>query len=181
MGEGVFVPPDSHSRFVSKKYRIFIPALPFCNVALRAKKPLSASYPKELKTLGDHLKKRRFDLKMLQKEVAEKLNTTVCTYRNWERDLRNPSYRYIPRIIKFLGYVPFDIPHENLGQKIRTYRQLLGLSQRDLARQIGVDPCTIASWERSEHKPEKRLKRVLDVFLSSVTKTLLSMKDFNGR
>ncbi len=110
------------------------------------------------------MKKRRLDLKMLQKEVAQRLKTTVCTYRNWERNLRNPSFRYMPRIIEFLGYVPFDIPHENLGQKICTYRQLLGLSQRELARQIGVDPSTIGSWERGKHKPEKRFERKLASF-----------------
>jgi len=137
-------------------------------MALRAKKPVSGNYPKELSTLGDHLKKRRLDLKMLQKEVAAILNTTVCSYRNWEKNWRNPSFQHMSSIIKFLKYVPFDIPHENLGQKIRTYRQILGLNQKDLALQIGVDSCTIASWERGEHKPGKKLLKELNTFFSSV-------------
>jgi transcriptional regulator with XRE-family HTH domain len=102
-------------------------------MALRAKKPVSAAYPKELKTLGDHLKKRRLDLKMLQKEVAEKLNTTVCTYRNWEKNWRNPSIINIPKIIEFLDYIPWDISCNSLGEKIIAYRKLSGLSQKDLA------------------------------------------------
>jgi len=118
------------------------------------------------------LKKRRLDLKMLQKEVANKLNVTICTYRNWERNLRNPFYRYMPRIIKFLGYIPFDMQFEDLGQKICAYRRVLGLSQRDLAHQITVDPCTIGSWERGEHKPGKRLESKITAFLSSATRIL---------
>ena len=77
-------------------------------MALRAKKPVSAAYPKELKTLGDHLRKRRLELKMLQKEVAEKLGTTPCTIRNWEKNRSNPSLGFIPKIIQFLGYMPYD-------------------------------------------------------------------------
>jgi hypothetical protein len=41
-------------------------ALHFCEVTLTAKKPLSEAYPKTLKTLGDHLRKRRLDLNLFQ-------------------------------------------------------------------------------------------------------------------
>ncbi len=101
---------------------------------------------------------------MLQKEVAAKLQTTVCTYRSWQRNQRNPSYRYLPRIVKFLGYIPFDAESEDLGQKIRAYRKFMGLRQRDLALLLGVDPSTIYHWEKGKHKPEKRLLKELAAF-----------------
>jgi len=135
-------------------------------VALWAQKPPSAAYPKEIKTIGDHLKKKRLDLQMTQKDVAAKLQTTVCTYRGWERNQRNPSFRYVPRIVKFLGYIPFDTEFENLGQKIRAYRQFMGLRQKDLARQLGVDPSTIHHWEKGKHKPERRLLKELAAFFA---------------
>lgn len=115
------------------------------------------TYPKELKTLGDHLKKKRLDLKMTQKEVAARLQTTVCTYRDWERKMRNPSFQYVPRIVDFLGYIPFDMEFENLGQKILAYRQLLGFRQKDLAKLLGVDPSTIKRWENNQSCPQKVL------------------------
>jgi transcriptional regulator with XRE-family HTH domain len=146
--------------------------LPFCKAALRAQKPHSAAYPKEIRTTGDHLKKKRLDLKMTQEEVAAKLQTTVCTYRGWERNQRNPSFRYMPSIIEFLGYVPFDMQFEDLGQRIRAYRQILGLRQKDLARQLGVDPTTIRYLEKSKHKPGKRVARELDGFFSSAARIL---------
>jgi len=133
-------------------------------VALRAQKPRLVAYPKELRTIGDHLKKKRLDLQMTQKDVAAKLQTTVCTYRGWERNQRNPSCRYMPKIIKFLGYTPFDTEFEDLGQKIRAYRKLFGLRQKDLARLLGVDPGTIYHWEKGKHKPERRLLKVLATF-----------------
>ena len=149
-----------------------MPALPFCKAALRAQKPRSAVYPTEIKSVGDHLRKKRLDLKMTQKEVAAKLQTNACTYRDWERNQRNPSFRYMLKIIKFLGYIPFDMQFEDLGQRIRAYRQILGLRQKDLARQLAIDPTTIAYLEKGKHKPGKRVARELDGFFSSAARIL---------
>jgi DNA-binding XRE family transcriptional regulator len=81
-------------------------ALPFCHITLKAQKPLPSAYPQTLKTLGDHLRKRRLDLKLLQKEVAQRLGVGESSVYNWENNLTKPALRYIPKIVKFLGYVP---------------------------------------------------------------------------
>jgi transcriptional regulator with XRE-family HTH domain len=128
--------------------------LPFCKLTLKAKKPDFKPYPNQLKTVGDHLIKKWLESKMLQKEVAEKFGTTVCTVRNWEKNRSTPSLPFIPRIIQFLGYVPYDISNQDFGKKIAASRRLLGLSQKELARLIGVDPCTICSWAKGKHKPQ---------------------------
>jgi transcriptional regulator with XRE-family HTH domain len=133
-------------------------------VALKAQKPDFRSYPNELKTIGDHLKKRRLDLKMLQKEVAERFGTTVCTVRNWEKNRSSPSLIFIPRIIRFLGYTPCDTSNQDFGKKITAKRRSLGLRQKDLAKIIGVDPSTIRYWEKGKHKPSKALLRILAAF-----------------
>jgi transcriptional regulator with XRE-family HTH domain len=129
--------------------------LPFCKLTLKAKKPDFKPYPKQLKTIGDHLKKRRLDLNLPQKEVAKRLQATICTYRNWEKNRSNPSLPFIPRIIKFLGYVPYETSGQDFGKQIAAKRRLLGLRQKDLACLMGVDPCTIRSWEKGRHKPNK--------------------------
>jgi len=94
-------------------------ALPFCKVALRAKKPLSAAYPKELKTVGDHLRRRWLELKLLQEDVAERLGTTPCTLRNWEKNMSSLSLAFIPKIIRFLGYVPYDTSSQHMSRDTR--------------------------------------------------------------
>jgi transcriptional regulator with XRE-family HTH domain len=135
-------------------------------VALRAKKPDFRPYPKELKSIGDHLRKRRLDLKMLQKELADKFGTTTCTIRNWEKNRSNPSLTFIPKIIQFLDYVPYDTSEQDFGKKIATYRRFLGLRQKDLAQVIGVDPSTIRFWEKGKHRPSKLLLRLLTAFFA---------------
>jgi transcriptional regulator with XRE-family HTH domain len=139
--------------------------LPTCKLTFQAKKPVSAAYPDELRTLGDHLRKKRLDLKMLQKEVAERFGTTVCTVRNWEKNRSNPSLPLIPKIIQFLGYVPYDTQTQGFGKKIAASRKLLGLSQKDLAQVIGIDPSTVRYWEKGRHKPSRKLLKILAAYL----------------
>ena len=82
----------------------------------------------------------------------------------------------MPQIIEHLEYIPFDMQFENLGQKIRAYRQLLGLRQEDLAHQLGVDPTTLRHWEKGRHKPEERLLGELYAFFSSAKVILAQLK-----
>ena len=44
-----------------------------------------------------------------------------------------------------------------MGDRIREYRRIHGLSQKKLAAQLGIDPTTLAGWERGKHQPKKRL------------------------
>jgi len=58
--------------------------LHFYNIQLNASKPLPEAYPKELKTLGDHLRKARLDKGLFQKDLAELIGVTEKSTVNWE-------------------------------------------------------------------------------------------------
>ncbi|MFQ5965235.1 MAG: helix-turn-helix domain-containing protein [Candidatus Scalinduaceae bacterium] len=146
--------------------RMGIPALPFCQIRLKAQKPLPSAYPQTIKTLGDHLRKRRLDLKLLQKDVAQKLGVGETSVYNWENNLTKPALRYIPKIIEFLGYVPFNTSNLSVGERIVVYRKLHGLSQKKLAHKLDIDPCTLSKWERDKRKPSERLLKDLTAFFT---------------
>ncbi len=78
--------------------------LPFCHVEINAKKPLPKAYPKGLVTLGDHMRKRRLDLKLTQKEVANVIGVDEMTIVNWELNHTEPLKKHISKIVHFLGY-----------------------------------------------------------------------------
>jgi len=118
-----------------------------------------------LKTLGDHLRKRRLDLALTQKDVAERLGADETSVWNWEKNRSSPALRLIPRIIAFLGYTPDDTKPESLGQRIVAFRRRHGLTQKELARRLKVDPSTLASWERGEHRPTRHLLQRLNEVL----------------
>ena len=62
-----------------------------------------------MKTIGDHLRKKRLDLRLPQKQVAKKLSVKTCTITNWEGNATAPTYQYYGAIMHFLGYSPFPV------------------------------------------------------------------------
>ena len=127
-----------------------------------------SGYPQIIKRVGDHLRKRRLDLKLLQKEVADRIGVDEITIYYWENNRVKPSLTSIPKIIEFLGYIPFDTESNSLGEQIVIYRRIHGLSQRKLARFLGIDYTSIGHWERGEHWPSKKLlDKLISLFTSS--------------
>jgi transcriptional regulator with XRE-family HTH domain len=130
--------------------------LPSCKIALKAACPLPETYPRQLVTWGDHLRKKRLDQKLFQKDVAKILRTNVTTIYNWEKNYTTPELVFMPRIIKFLGYAPYFSSCRNLGEKIVRYREYLGLSQEALARHLGIGPGILKRWEKNESKQKDK-------------------------
>ena len=121
-------------------------ALPFCHARLTGSRPLDPAYPRELRTIGDHIRKRRLDLGLLQREAAEDIGVTQWTLRNWELGWSTPAIRCLPEIIRFLGYSPLPQP-SSLSDQLLTHRKLRGISRQRLAQELGIDPGTLWRWE----------------------------------
>jgi transcriptional regulator with XRE-family HTH domain len=134
--------------------------LPFCHAELRSKKPRSEHYPKEINSLGDHIRTRRLNLKLLQKQVAEQIGVNAATITNWERNASTPVIRYMPAIIRFLGYDPTPLP-SSLPERLVSARRELGLTQRKMAARLGVDPGTLRDWEAGSHRPTQRSRNLI--------------------
>jgi len=113
---------------------------------------LGVRIPVELQTIGDHIRRRRQTLKLLQKQVAEQIGVDETSIYNWERNLGEPRLKYIPPIIAFLGYNPLPAA-DTLAEQLMRQRTSLGLTQKETAQQLGVDPSTLALWEGGEREP----------------------------
>jgi transcriptional regulator with XRE-family HTH domain len=120
--------------------------LPFCSLTLSAQKPSKS--PIVPKTLGEHIRKRRLELKLLQREVAQLIGVGVDSVLKWEHNRTKPRLRLLPKVISFLGYNPNLANPESLGGKVLQYRNARGMSQKELAIQIGIDPSTLSRIER---------------------------------
>jgi DNA-binding transcriptional regulator YiaG len=64
--------------------------------------------PTEFKHIGDHIKKRRFELKMTAVECREILGVNKDTLADWEAGRHEPGKRFKPVIVGFLGYTPLS-------------------------------------------------------------------------
>lgn len=71
------------------------PALPFCHLVFKGLRPHPREYPKELNTLGDHIRKRRINLR--QKDVARLVGVSKLMVCYWEKNRCQPSTRQIPK------------------------------------------------------------------------------------
>ena len=94
----------------SRAHLTLTPALPFCDLVLRTPKPLGREYPTKLRSIGDHLRKRRLDLGLLQREAALRIGVDKTTVFNWEAGTASPNLRAIPGLVRFLGYDPRQSP-----------------------------------------------------------------------
>jgi transcriptional regulator with XRE-family HTH domain len=123
-------------------------------------------YPILPVTLGDFILRRRLDLNLTQKQTAQLLKTNVASIRNWENNRHEISLPFRPRVIEFIGYCPCDTSLP-LGLSLKERRENFGLSIKQLASILKVDPSTIAYWEKGEHQPIRRSRKIINDFLFS--------------
>jgi transcriptional regulator with XRE-family HTH domain len=125
-------------------------------VRLKAKRT-DPRLPKELRTLGDHIRKRRLELGLLQREVAELLGADPQSVNAWERNYRQPALHRLQAIAAFLGYDPENVSDDTpIGLQLASKRRRLGFSQKALAELLGIDEGTLRRSERGRRLPSTR-------------------------
>jgi hypothetical protein len=91
--------------------------LPFCHVTLKTEKPLPRAYPRALCSIGDHLRQRRLELGLLQRQVSEQLDAnSSSSVTNWELRRTKPALHFLPGIV----HKPLTLRHgHSLRPKFR--------------------------------------------------------------
>lgn len=140
-----------------------IPALAFFGVELKAQLPSKTI--ENPQNIGEHIKKRRLELKLLQSDLAKIFDVCEDSITGWENGRNTPQIQYYPKLIEFLGYSPFLVETETLGGRIKQFRILNGLSQKAFAIKMGVNESTIFSWEKGEHSPFPAKRKILEEIL----------------
>jgi len=113
-------------------------------IRLKALKPKDTDF--EPHTLGEHIRKRRLELRLSQGQAASRLNINPWTVLNWEKGHTEAPIESIPAILLFLGYDPFPVP-VTLPERMLAKRRAMGWSIREAARHLSIDPSTWRDWE----------------------------------
>lgn len=124
------------------------------------------TYPVRLLTIGDHIRKIRLDRGLGHKHVAEAIRATAGSVNSWEVGRAEPEVRYIPAIIKFLGYNPRSMPSDTLEQ-LRWFKWTHGMSLERLGKAMRRDPEQLAGWLSGRIRPFKKSLDMMESFLSS--------------
>ncbi len=133
--------------------------------------PLKVQLPEELVkepvTLGDHLRRRRFELGLYQKVVAAQIGVTTSTIWNWENNWSSITLSCMPKVIEFLGYNPIPCPEDLMG-RLAWYKLVKGLSLEQLGAEMGRDPEQLSDWLSGRHKPSMLNRKIIGQFLASL-------------
>jgi DNA-binding XRE family transcriptional regulator len=105
------------------------------------------------------------DLKLLQKNVADMIAVSECTVYNWENGGSQPETKYMPGIIDFLGYVPFECPEDILG-RLAYFKRIKGLTFPGLGEVMGRDHEQLWDWLSCQKRPCRRNLESINEFLA---------------
>jgi len=132
-------------------------ALPLCHFEIKCRRQRPQGYPGSPRHIGEHIKKHRVDLGLLQHEVAERMGVCVLTVINWELGETEPAVHYLHLVLRFLGYDPFPEP-TCFAEEVLARRRSEGFTQRALASKLRVDEGTVRFWEQAKYRPTAELR-----------------------
>ena len=144
------------------------------------------SFPiaKEPRSIGEHLRKKRFSTGLRQSEAAEHLGVSCLTLSLWERDRVYPTWPYQPRLITYLGYDPFTDPslgrpkgnetpfvaffhsslNTRLARELRERRIAMRKTRTQCAKEIGISYKTLVSLEMNRRQPTEATRQRIEAF-----------------
>jgi DNA-binding XRE family transcriptional regulator len=131
---------------------------------LKGQKPRPPGYPDRPETLGDHLRKRRLDLGISQRELAERIGVSKWCVENWERNRVQPS-RTLARELR--GFLGIEVPaHPTpLAGRLMELRRSRNLTHAQVAGLLGVHRRTVIRWEMGKANPTPSLLNRVEMIL----------------
>lgn len=117
------------------------------------------------RALGEHIRKRRIDLGLRQRDLARRFGVKAEVIAYWEFGKNLPAAHRYPAIVAFLGYDPTPRP-VGLPDRLRAGRLFLGLTKKALGARLGLDEGTMIDVEHGRRNPRGRVRRVLERFVA---------------
>jgi len=143
-------------------------AIPFSELNISVSIPDKKNYPETVETIGNHIKSYRLKHNIPIKTIIKELGISRDTLRGWELNLFQPFVTHYPKIIQLLGYYPFQGEANSLGGRIRKFRYMKGLTQRQFADLMHTDVTAVWFWEADKRVPLPKTKEVIERFVCTV-------------
>jgi transcriptional regulator with XRE-family HTH domain len=151
-------------------------AVPFCRQTPLTLKALRAKdYPEAPQTLGGHLKKRRRELGLFQREAANRMGIGTDTYANWEKGKTEPVASQFRPAVEFLGYDPTPAP-STPAARLQAKRRTLGVTFSQVARYLGWNTGTLARYLSGRWRMPPDRAEVFETFLAAEEADLAPMR-----
>ena len=155
--------------------------MPFCRRTPLTLKALRAKdYSKNPQTLGEHLKKRRRKLGLLQREAAERMGVSAETVANWESGKTTPIAAQFRPVMAFLGYDSAPEP-QTLAERLAAKQRALGASLAQIARHLGWDPGSLKRYLDGTWRLSPDRREALEAFLNAEDAVLAGVRSLKRR
>lgn len=173
--EGIFAPfsgeivkIDENLYIMNSRSRLGISAVPFYihsfkfvthkNVSEAQKFLLKFPDADEIKTVADKLRYYRYKRGLYQNDVADYLGIDRCTYRDYETVDRDyypaDMMDKIAELFEVDVYVLLDeynkFLYDGQGKYIKELRKQLNITQKELAKMMGVELGKVKRWEQDK-------------------------------
>lgn len=141
-----------------------------CPVCVTKAKPenqcIFHTLKKKPTSIGEHIKKKRMELKLFQRDVAKIFGVSTDCVTYWENNRSTPQIIFYPKIMEFLGYSPLEFDETTLSGRIKAYRYRNGITFKMFGNMLKVDPSTVTEWENGKRiqapKHLLKLETILD-------------------
>jgi len=100
------------------------------------------------------------------------LEVTESAISYWETAMAKPEIFHYPKIALFLGYLPFEGETATLGGKLLYYQHLKGMTQKELAGELGINTSTLYHFGTGKHKPSPKVMKKLRPMLAEVEEAM---------
>jgi DNA-binding transcriptional regulator YiaG len=137
----------------------YVPFLALAHLRLTYPRPNCVRGPAE--TIGAHVRDRRLELGMTQRQAARQIGFSRDGLAKWEKGSCDPSPALMPAVIAFLGYNP-EPPASTFAALILRTRRALGLNQPAFAAALGVPANTMRLWERGKTLPCNQRRELVE-------------------
>lgn len=141
----------------------------------------------------ERLKALRKEAGLTQKDMARNFGTSQPSYQQWESGKRTPNSDNLEKLANFFNVSTdyliglsdtkttaqaIEIPNTStFAQRLKALRKEAGLTQKEIAEQLGIKQPTYAQWENGRVKPKAETLEKFSNFFNVSTDYLLGHTD----
>jgi transcriptional regulator with XRE-family HTH domain len=104
----------------------------------------------------------------MQSDIAQIIGVTEASIWNWENGTQ-PHVKYIPNIIKFLGYIPFKSAEtSDAMDRLKYVKRINGLTIKQLAKEIGCHYEQLMDWMGGKVRPGRKNLDMIEKFIEAL-------------
>jgi site-specific DNA recombinase len=95
--------------------------------------------------------------------MAKKLRVRTDLLPRWDAGSQKPTPRHVPAIIEYIGFVPWSqtpYAQSSLSDALRVAREIKGLNQSDVARQLAFSQQAVSLIERGLREDTEKLSAI---------------------